>query len=158
MNARYVAPARIALVAVALGSVALQVLIPLVSFETGWLYPEVRHLSLPYAVAGVLAVAAAQVVLLAVWNLLSHVRRATLYTDAAAGWIPVMRAAVVVATLLPAAVCLHLLVVAQVGGPGVILFLFAVLALGAAAYLLLGVLGGVLSDARAEHDELAEVI
>ncbi len=143
---------------VGIGTLLLQLFLPWVSFEIGQTSPEVQHLWLPYAVASVITVLCAQLILISVWVLVSRFADGKLFTDQSLSWINTIRWAVLGFAAIPALVTGHLLFIVKLGGLDLILFLFADLSLGAAAFLLLTVLRQVFCTAKAEHAELAEVI
>jgi hypothetical protein len=148
---------RVALVVLLLGTVLAQVLLPVFASEEGGIYPEVAYLVVPYSVAGILAIACGQVVLLVVWRLLSMVNGGGIFTRRALRWVDVITACAVVATVLSAGPMIHLLFFVGVGGP-LILWLAACLAGGLAFVLLMVVMRGLLESAIADRTELDEVI
>lgn len=149
---------RAALVTMFLGAISLQILIPLVAFETGGLYPEVRHLVVPYSCAGVLSVLCGQVGLVAVWMLIAAMARGSLFATSALHWVDVLRWSVVPAAAIPAAVGLHLLAVVGLGGPGVLIGTAAAVAIGASAFIMLTLGRRLYLAQAAEHAELEGVI
>lgn len=150
--------ARAALVILALGTVLLQVLLPLQARETGILFPEVAHLVTPYSIAAVLAVFCVQVGLLALWMIVGSFARGTLYESSTLRWFGALRWSTVPATLIPSLVALHLLVVVGLGGPGVLLGFLATLATGAAMFILVTLTRRIYVTQAAEHAELEAVI
>lgn len=137
---------RIDLVVLLLGTLLGQALVPLVASETGRAFPEVAHLVGPYSAAGILAIACAQVALLAVWQLLSLVDQGAILGRRSLRWLGVITACAVAATILCAVPLVHLLAVVGVGGPGVVLALAAVLACGPALVLLVSIMRGLLES------------
>lgn len=150
--------ARVAVVMVALSTVLAQVLLPLLAWETGTMYPEVEHLVVPYSVAAVLMVVGVQVALVCVWLLVSAISRGTLFNPSTVVLIHVIRIAVLIAAVIPAAVAVHLLFFVGLGGPGVMLGLGFVCVVGAASVILLTLGKRVYLSAMAEHAELDAVI
>jgi len=148
---------RVALVALLLGTVLAQVLLPVFGSEEGRIYPELAYLVAPYSVAGILAIACVQVALLVVWRLLSMVNGGVIFTRRALRWVDVITACAAVATVLCAVPLIHLLFFVGVGGP-LILWLAACLAGGPAFVLLMVVMRGLLESAIADRTELDEVI
>jgi hypothetical protein len=148
---------RLALVALLLGTVLAQVLLPVFGSEEGRIYPELEYLVAPYSVVGILAIACVQVALLVVWRLLSMVDGGVIFSRRALRWVDVITACAVVATVLCAGPMIHLLFVVGVGGP-LILWLAACLAAGPAFVLLMIVMRGLLESAIAARTELDEVI
>ncbi len=151
-------PAQIALAALLLGSVLLQVLLPLLADELGGGYDETRHLVVPYAAAGIAAVACVQVAIGAVWWLLRRVGDGSVLTPRSLVGVDVVTGAVALAALVAALPLVHLLLVVGVGGPGVVLALAACLAAGVALTSLVRVMRGLLADAIADRAELEEVV
>lgn len=149
---------RVALVVLLTGTVLAQLLVPLLASEEGTLYPEVAGVVVPYSAIGILAIACAQVALLAVWRLLSMANAGAVFTRASLRWVDLIAVCGAVAALLCAGVMAHLLGVVGVGGPGVVLGLVACLALGFAFVLLILVMRGLLESAIADRAELDEVI
>lgn len=150
---------RVLLVAIGLGSLLGQVVvIPLVSESLAQQYPEVADLAVPYAVAAIAVVVCVQGALIAIWFLLAMVARATVFVQRAARWVTVIIIAGIVATVIAVAVGVHLLGVAQVGGPGVVLALAAAAIGGAAFVLLMIVVRGLLGTTTALKSELDEVV
>ena len=159
MNRTAIAVLRVLLVVIGLGSLLGQiVVIPLVSGSLAQQYPEVADLAVPYAVAAIAAVVCVQVALVAIWFLLTMVARSTVFAQRATRWVTVIIVAGTVATLIAVAAGVHLLGVARVGGPGVVLALQAASVGGAAFVLLMIVMRGLLGTATALKTELDEVV
>ncbi len=148
---------RVVLVVLLLGTVLVQVLLPVFASEEGRIYPELAYLVVPYSVADILAIGCGQVALLVVWRLLSMVNGGVIFTRRALRWVDVITACVAVATVLSAGPMIHLLFFVGVGGP-LILWLAACLAGGLAFVLLMVVMRGLLESAIADRTELDEVI
>jgi Protein of unknown function (DUF2975) len=146
---------RVALVVLLLGSVFVQVLVPVQATMVGTTYPEVEYLVIPYSAAAILFIACVQVALLVVWRLLSLVDGRVIFTRRAVRWVDVIIGCAVVATVLSAGVMIH--VIAFVGSP-MIYFLAACVAAGLAFVLLMVVMRGLLESAIADRTELDEVI
>ncbi|MBF0686692.1 MAG: DUF2975 domain-containing protein [Cellulomonas sp.] len=149
---------RIVLVALLLGSLLLQALLPLIADEAGGGYTETAGLVLPYAASGIASVACLQVLLGAAWWLVTRVDRDEILTPRALRGVDVATGAVVLATVLAAAPVVHLLFVVGVGGPGVLLALLACLAGGVGLTCGFRVLRSVLVAATADRTELAAVV
>ena len=149
---------RAALIALGLGTLLLQGLVVLQARETGALFPEVEHLVLPYSIAGVASVFAAQVGLFALWMIVEAVARGNLFGPATLRWINVLRGATVPAAIIPTLTALHAGFIVGVGGPGVLLALLAALTSGAAAFILMTLARRIYLAQAAEHAELAAVI
>lgn len=153
-----VAASRAVLIALGLGTLAAQVLLPAFAHETGRMYPDVAHLVLPYAVIAVGAVVGPQVCLIGVWRLLSMSAKGHVFERRALRWLTICRVALGGSAALVSLALAHLLFIERLGGPGVLLALVASVSTGVAAYLFIGVSRGVLQVAIGQHDELAEVV
>jgi len=149
---------RVALVALLLGSVLVQVLLPALAYEEGRHVPEVAYLVVPYSLAGILFIACGQVALVVVWRLLSMVNGRVIFTRGALRLVGVIIACAAVATALSAGVLIHLLGFVPGGGGPVVYLLAASIAGGLAFMLLMVVLRGLLEAAIADRTELDEVI
>lgn len=147
----------VVLVVLLLGAVLAQVLLPVFGSQEAAVYPELAYLVVPYSVAGILAIACAQVALLVVWRLLSLVGAGVIFTRRAVRWVDVITLCAALATVLCAAPMAHLLFVVGVGGP-LILWLAACIAAGVAFVLLMLVMRSLLESAIANRAELDEVI
>jgi uncharacterized membrane protein len=71
---------RVALVFPLLGTVLVQIGLPMLASEEGRIFPEVAYLVVPYSVAAILFIGCGQVALLAVWRLLSMVDGGVIFT------------------------------------------------------------------------------
>jgi hypothetical protein len=151
---------RVLLVLLFLGGVLGQAwVIPQFAADMATVYPEVSFLELPYSALAMATVLCAQTVLVALWALLSKVRRDAIFTAHAFRWVNAIIVAGIVATALPLAVEIHLLVVVNAGGPpAIVLLLTGVVIAGAAFVLLMVVMRGLLHAATTLQDELAEVV
>ena len=158
MNATSVPSLRIVLVALFVGSVLTQVLLPQMSHELGGQFEETAHLVVPYAVVGILAVACAQIALIMIWKLLGLVASNTIFTVQSLRWVNVIIGCGVAAALLVVSVPVHLLFVVGVGGPGELFFLVGSVVGGIAFVLLMSVMRDLLRTAIADRSELEEVI
>lgn len=158
MNAWVTLPLRALIVLLVLLALAAQALVPLAAAEAATLEPGLAYLQVPYAVAGIAMIACGQAVLVAIWPLLSKVRRGVIFDAGAFRWVTVMIGAGVVVTVLSAVLMAHVLLVVQVGPVTVPLALLGAVAVGAAFTLLMVVLRALLRSAVGMHDELAEVI
>jgi hypothetical protein len=155
MNSLAIRLLRVALVVLLLGSVLVQVILPVYATEVATIHPEVAYLVGPYSAAAILFVGCGQVALLVVWRLLSMIGGRVIFTRRAVRWVEVMIGCAVVATVLSAGVMIH--VVAFVGSP-VIYVLAACVTAGLAFVLLMIVMRGLLESAIADRAELDEVI
>ncbi|MCC2321911.1 DUF2975 domain-containing protein [Cellulomonas xiejunii] len=149
---------RAALVALLLGSLLLQVLLPMLAEEVGGGYTETAHLVAPYAVTAIAAVACLQVALGAVWWLMALVRRDEMLTPRALRGVDVAGVAIVLAAALAASPPAHLLLGVDVGGPGVLIAFAACAAGGVAAALAWRAVRSQLVAAIADRAELAAVV
>ncbi|BDI23688.1 DUF2975 domain-containing protein [Herbiconiux sp. L3-i23] len=113
-----------------------------------------------YAVAGIGVGVCLQVALVAVWALLSRVRRDAIFTDGAFRWVDVIIWSGVVATVLLTAVAAHIVLVVEprLDAPGLIVIIGGAVILAAAFVLLMVVMRGLLRSATNLRDELAEVV
>lgn len=68
---------------------------------------EVASFAVPYAVLGIAAIGGVEVALVALWVLLSMVRRSAIFDERAFRWVDVISGAGLVAALLVAALCAH---------------------------------------------------
>jgi hypothetical protein len=157
MNKLAIRLLRVALVVLLLGSVLGQVLVPLFASQAAKTFPEVEYLVVPYSVAGILAIACGQLVLLVVGRLLSMVSGGVIFTRRAVRWVDVITVCGAVATVLCAGVMTHLLAV-HGGGPGVILGLVVTVTCGVTFVLLMIVMRGLLEAATTDRAELDGVI
>jgi Protein of unknown function (DUF2975) len=157
MRKPVIRPLRVALAVLLLGSVLAQVLVPALASAAARNFPEVTYLVALYSAAGIAVIACGQVALLVVWRLLSMVTGGVIFTRPALRSVDVITGCAAVATVLNAAVSIHLLVV-HGGGPGIIAWLAASLAGGVAFVLLMVVMRGLLEMAIADRTELDNVI
>ena len=149
---------RVALVVLLLGTVFVQVLLPVFASETGRSFPEVEYLVIPYSVAAILFIGCGQVALLVVWRLLSMVDGGVIFTRRALRWVDVIIACAAVATVLSAGVWIHMVAFVPGGGGPTFYYLAACVAVGLAFVLLMVVMRGLLVSAIADRTELDEVI
>jgi hypothetical protein len=149
---------RVALVVLLLGSVLAQALVPVYASQVGTTNPEVAYLVVPYSVAAIAFIACGQVVLLAVWRLLSMVDRGVIFTRRALRWVDVITACGAVATVLSAVVWVHMILVVPGSGGPMIYFVAASVAGALAFTLLMVVMRSLLVTAIADRTELDETI
>ncbi|WP_062302354.1 DUF2975 domain-containing protein [Demequina subtropica] len=149
---------RFLLVGILAGSLLGQVLVVLIAQANGREMPEVEHLVVPYAIAGIAAIVCFQVAVGCIWALLAMVESGRIYSTRALRWVEAIiwcggtAAGIVVATAG------HLLFLERLGGPGVPLGIMVALVTGSAFVLLMVVMRGLLATAIADRAELAEVI
>ena len=101
-----------------------------------------------------------EAVLVALWALLSMVRRGGIFSDRAFRWVDVIIAAGVAATAMLAVLAGYLIVTVALpaDAPGLILICGGLVVAGAAFVLLMLVMRGLLRSATALQSELAEVV
>lgn len=158
MTSRVIVPLRALIVVLLLLALAAQALLPLAASETATSAPDLAYLQVPYAVAGIAMIACGQLVLVAIWPLLTRVRYGAIFDAGAFRWVGMMIGAGVAVTALSLLLTLHVLVVVQQGPITVPLVLLGGAAGGAAFTLLMVVMRALLRSAVAMHDELAAVI
>ena len=149
---------RVALVVLLLGTVLVQIGLPMLASEEGRIFPEVAYLVVPYSVAAILFIGCSQVALLAVWRLLSMVNGGVIFTRRALRWVDVITACAAVATVLSAGVWIHMIGFVPGSGGPMFYYLAACVAGGLAFVLLMVVMRGLLESAIADRTELDEVI
>lgn len=150
---------RTALGLLLLGALACQVaFVPTNAQGFAELHPEVSHLAAPYASAAILALVCFEVALIAIWRLLTLVRKQRIFNAAALTWVDAITVSAAVATVLAFAVFIHMIFVEQTGGPAGLLVLTGSVAGGTALVLLMIVMRRLLEAAISDRSELAEVI
>lgn len=153
-----IAPLRVALILFLLGLVLSQIFLPSAAQALGGQFWETAHLVVPYAVLGILAIAAVELAVLMIWMLIGRVGTQRIFRRRSLREVDVIIACMVAATLLPAGAMLHLLIGVGVGGPGIVLMLAACLVMGTAGTLLMTVMRGLLGAAIQDRTELDGVI
>ncbi|MFD0316969.1 DUF2975 domain-containing protein [Streptomyces flavalbus] len=140
------------------GSVFVQaVMVPLLAIDMRGLDEDVAHLRVPVLVIVVLGVATAQVVLAAVWRLVTMVRRDTVFSPGAFRYVHVITGAFVAAALVVFSLAV-VLAPGEAVAPGVVLLVCGLsLGLFGVALIVL-VLRMLLAQAARMRAELAEVI
>jgi hypothetical protein len=138
---------RVVLVVVLLGSVLVQVLVPLQAAMVGTTYPEVEYLVVPYSVAAIAFIGCVQVALLVVWWLLTLVDGGAIFSRRALRGVDIITGCAVVATVLSAVVLAHMLRFVPGGGGPAIYGMLACMTGGLAFVLLMVVVRGVLEGA-----------
>ncbi len=146
------------LVVLALGTLLMQALLPVVASGLAQQYWELEPVATAYAVLGILALASFGVALVALWMLASMVETDRVFSSAALRWVDVLRASLVATFLLAGTPMAHLLFGVGVGGPGILLALAGTLVIGVGAGLLMTVLRGLLVAATTDRAELEVVI
>ncbi|MEJ2861938.1 DUF2975 domain-containing protein [Actinomycetospora flava] len=154
MSPLVIAALRALLVGIALGAAAGQVgIVVAVGIEFGLGVPGLVAF---YAVLGVAALAALEVGLVALWTLLTMVRRDAIFDEGAFRWVRVVTLAGVVAALLVATACVHYGELDD--APGLVVIGGGVAVGGAAYALLMLVMRGLLQNATVLRRELDEVV
>src|SRR5699024_12621073 len=115
MTPKVIVPLRALIMVLLLLALAAQALVPLAASEAATVAPERSSLQGPYAVAGIATIACGQVVLVAIWPLLTRVHRGAIFDVGAFRWVGVMSGAGVVATTLILLLTAHVLFVVQQG-------------------------------------------
>src|ERR671917_147349 len=146
---------RVLLILIALGALGGQILIILV-IAMKIAESEMASLAVPYSVLGVAAIACVEVALVALWVLLSMVRRGAIFNERAFRWVGVISVAGLVAAILVAALCMHAGEIDD--APGLILIGGGVVIGGAAFALLMVVMHSLLRSATVLRRELDEVV
>ena len=148
-----------ALIAVLLvGAVTIQtVIIPVLANEMAGVYPEVDNLQIPITVLAVLVVACIDVVLLCIWKLLSMVHEDSIFSRKSFRYVNMIVGALLTVAALLITILVVLMLVAQAGGPGVMLSLLAGIAGSTAVALVVMVMCGLLKKASQQESYRAEV-
>jgi Protein of unknown function (DUF2975) len=145
---------RVLLILIALGALAAQAAIVFVVATD----PEVdlTDRAVTYLVIAITAIACLELALVALWVLLSMVRRSAIFDERAFRWVDVIAVAGLVAAVLVSALCAH---VGEIDdAPGLILIGGAIGVAGVAFALLMVVMRGLLHSATAFRRELDEVV
>ncbi len=145
---------RALLVLLALGALGAQTVIVFVVAT----HPEtdLADRAVAYSVLGVAAIACGEVALVAIWVLLSMVRRGAIFDERAFRWVDVITVAGLVAAVLVAALCAH---VGEIDdAPGLVLIGGGIGIGGVAFALLMVVMRGLLRSATVLRRELDEVV
>jgi hypothetical protein len=149
---------RVALAVLVLISVLVQVAIPGWASAFATRVPEVTHLVGPYSLAAILFIGCGEVVLLAVWRLLSFVRSGAIFSARAVRWVDLIIGSAVVATLLTVMVVATMIGMIP-GGPGPTVYMLAAVVVGGVAFILLMiVMRTLLVSAVADRTELDGVV
>lgn len=131
-------------------------LVPVVSADFAAMYPEVAFLRVPYTVVVNVGIGCVQVALVAVWVLLSMVRRNAIFSERAFAFVDVIIGAAVLATLLAVGLGVHAFGVMKIW-QALLPVGVAVIAGGAFALLMI-VMRGLLRGATTLEAEMAEVV
>ncbi|MGJ9372093.1 DUF2975 domain-containing protein [Nesterenkonia sp. CF4.4] len=158
MSTAYSIGLRAAISLLLLGSLIVQVAIPINANSAGEAFPELEPLAVPYAILAIAAIVGVQVGLIATWRLASMVSKDRIFDRSALKWVDVIVMALIMTTGLAAAVFVHLIFIVQVGGPPALVGLGGAVALGVSLLLLLAVMRGLLVQAIDYRSELAGVV
>lgn len=148
MRPAAVVAGRAALAVAVIALVVAQCALPGLAQHLGGAFWETAPYVGPYALAGILAIGAAQVGLIVLGWLLGRVGDARWTGIGTLRGLRTLAVSAVVAAWIPAITILHLLVVVGVGGPGFLLILGALMVGGLTAVLLVG---AWMRSARAAH-------
>jgi len=132
------------------------VIVPSFANESAALFPEVAFLAIPYTILVNVGIACLQIVVVAIWILLSMVQHDVIFTSQALRWVNVILWSAAGATMLVLFLGVHLLGVMQAGGPGVLLAVGGATICGTAFVLLMLVMRGLLLSATTLESELPE--
>ena len=159
MNTLAVLGLRILLVLLFIGALYPElILVPSAGAEISRWYPDRGYLEMPYVTLGILAVACSQVAIIALWALLSRVRRGAIFAESAFRWVDVIIGCGVVATALVAFVEVNAIVIENIGSPAILILLTSAVIAGGAFVLLMIVMRGLLRSATTLQRELEEVV
>lgn len=129
-------------------SVLVQLFVlPLFISEVLAQYPEVAQLATPYKWVVMLGILCLEICLVAIWVLLNKVEHQEIFSTSALPWINVFIASCVIAGFLVLALGFHLLVIVNVGGPGVLLAVVGGVVVPAGLALLMKVMRQLLNSA-----------
>ncbi|MFF9654098.1 DUF2975 domain-containing protein [Streptomyces sp. NPDC014622] len=166
MNRFFIVALRAGIIAaITLGLFGQFVVIPTTAADEVDRFPAYAPFAAPYAIVAIIGVACIQVALVAVWMLLTMVRRDAIFTPRAFRWVDTVIGSSAVATLLALGVTGHL-TLAEIPTPdddnmAVLGALFAALAsagVGAAFVMLIVIMRGLLRKATDLETEIAEVV
>jgi hypothetical protein len=151
---------RILLLLIAVGALFAQVrLVPIIA--TG-LTEDAGHpeAGVAYAAAGILAIACGEVVLVALWVLLSYVRRGSIFTRSAFRWVDAILWAGIACTAVLLLLAAHVALVVEppLDAPGLTVIAGALVVGALTSVLLMTVMRGLLRSAAAMQSELADVV
>lgn len=158
MSTVYSTGLRAALSLLLLGSLIVQVAIPVNARSAAEVFTEIEPLTGPYATLAITAIVGVQVGLVATWRLASMVSKDRIFDASALKWVDVILVALMATTGLAAAVFVHLIFIVQVGGPLALVGLGGAVTLGVSLLLLLAVMRGLLVQAIDYRSELAGVV
>lgn len=145
---------RALLILISLGTLGAQIAIIVIAMHIAG--HGVLILAVAYSALSVTAIASVQVGLVALWVLLSMVRRGAIFDERAFRWVNVISVAGLGAAVLVAALCAHAGEIDD--APGLILIGLGVGTGGVAFALLMVVMRGLLRNATVLRRELDEVV
>ncbi|MFF3632005.1 DUF2975 domain-containing protein [Streptomyces sp. NPDC002164] len=166
MNRFFIVALRAGIIAaITLGLFGQFVVIPTTAADEVDRFPPYAPFAAPYATVAIIGVACVQVALVAVWMLLTMVRRDAIFTPRAFRWVDTVIGSSAVATLLALGVTGHL-TLAEIPTPdddnmAVLGALFAAMAsvgVGTAFVMLIVIMRGLLRKATDLETEIAEVV
>jgi amino acid transporter len=149
---------RVALVVLFLGTLLGEVVIlPAIGRDLGGVSEQA---TVPYTVLAIAVGVCFQVVLVAIWLLLSMIRRGAIFSERAFRWVDVIIGAGIAATLLllGIAVLIYLLIEPPLDAPGIVVIALGFVVASGAFVLLMVVMRGLLRSATNLQSELEEVV
>lgn len=137
MNIQQIPLLRIAVVMLALGSILAQIFItPLVARTFAAAYTEVAHLEIPYTIAVIVALAGFELALLAVWRILSLIKRGATSTGTPMLWVNFMTICILFTAATLIGIIMRATFIANIGTPAMLFGLLVSIAFGASAIFL----------------------
>ncbi|XBH20832.1 DUF2975 domain-containing protein [Jonesiaceae bacterium BS-20] len=158
MNSAIATLIRALLIFLFAGSLLIQFLLPNGAHEMAGDMTEVQHLIWPFAIIGILAIICFQVVLGTIWHLLTLTVHGSVFSGASLRSATIIVIACAAATFLASYPFFHMTFVLRLGGPGFVLGLIGVGAVGTTITLLMLTLRTILKAATSNRLELDEVI
>jgi hypothetical protein len=151
---------RALIVLIAVGALFAQIRI--VPFIATGLAEDAGHAAagVPYAIAGITVIACGELVLVALWVLLSQVRRGSIFSGMALRWVDIILGAAVAATIALLAVAAHVALVLEppLDAPGLTAIAGGLVVCAGAFTLLMCVMRALLRSATTLQAELSEVV
>lgn len=142
-----------------IGAIATQVgLLPLLAAQCAAADPPHVFLRIPYLIVCIAVVLGFEIILLAIWRLLSMTGSGQVFSNRALPWVNLIVGCAAVDTILAAGLFLHIVIAVQVGPLLVLALMAAGIVFGIAFTLLMVVMRGLLITATNQHDELEAVI
>lgn len=137
--------------------VAQGLAVPYVAAGFAERYPEFAPLQVPVAIAAILLILCVQINFVCVWQLLSLVRRDTIFSRAAFRWVDGILVALIAATVI-VGITFILLLLAGATTPSISLLVVFGIVIGCGLCLLVVVLRGLLEKALRLEEDLSEVV